>query len=100
MSPTGSIRERTVVQGTISIVKRPDTASYRIRFYRNETPDLLRPATAYIARGVAGLEVFLEECGMHSDTQRLIKDALKSECFANVLDYRVPDDVLKRYGLM
>jgi hypothetical protein len=55
---------------------------------------------AFVARGIPSLEVFLDAIGMQSDTQRAIKDALNSESFANILDYRVPDDVLRRYGLM
>jgi hypothetical protein len=63
-------------------------------------PEGLNPAAAYVARGAAGLDNFLDAIGLHADKQQATKDALKFESSTNILDYFVPNDVLKRFGLV
>ena len=88
------------MQGTISIVKVKDSDSFRVIFYGIDMPEGLNPAAAYMARGFAGLGKFLDAIGVHADKQQAIRDALKFESSTNLLDYSVPDDVLKRFGLI
>jgi len=88
------------MQGTISIVKLPESDSFRVIFYGTEMPEGLNPAAAYIARGGEGLTRFLDTIGVQSDKQQAIKDALKLESSTNILDYSVSDEVLRRFGLV
>jgi len=88
------------MQGTISIVKLSDADAFRVIFYGTEMPEGLDPAAAYIARGVDGLGNFLDAIGVHWDKQQAIRDALKVESSTSISGFFVPDDVLKRFGLI
>jgi hypothetical protein len=88
------------MQGTISIVKMKDADAFRVIFYGTETPEDLNPSAAYIAKGSDGLGNFLDAIGMDSDRQQAIRDALKLESSTNILNYSVPDDLLKHFGLV
>ena len=88
------------MQGTISIIKMNDADAFRVIFYGTEIPKSLNPAAAYIAKGSDGLGNFLEAIGMDSARQQAIQDALKIESSTNILDYSVPDYLLKRFGLV
>jgi predicted nucleotidyltransferase len=88
------------MKGTISILKKKDTDTFRVIFYGAEIPEVLNPAAAYIARRVDGLGKFLDAIGVDSSSQQAIQDALKIERSTNISDYFVPDDLLKRFGLI
>jgi hypothetical protein len=88
------------MQGTISIIKLKDADAFRVIFYGTETPEGLNPSAAYIAKGFDGLGNFLEAIGVDSARQQALKDALKIESSTNILGYAVPDDLLKRFGLI
>lgn len=87
------------MKGTISIVKMPNGEDFRVIFYGIEMPEELDPSASYVAKGMNGLSGFLEAIGIHSDKQQAIRDALRIESSTNILEYSVPDDVLKRFGL-
>jgi len=88
------------MQGTISILRIADSDSFRVIFYGIEIPEGLDPAAAYIARGFEGLNMFLTAIGVQPEKQQAIRDALRIESSTNLLDYSVPDEVLKRFGLI
>jgi hypothetical protein len=88
------------MQGTLSIVKLKDPDAYRLIFYGTEIPEGLNPAAAYVARGSQALGSVLTAIGIHSDRQQAIRDALRLESSTNVLNCVVPDEVLKRFGLV
>ena len=88
------------MQGTISIIKLTNATDFRVIFYGTEMPEGLNPAAAYIARGIDGLGKFLDAIEVHSNKQQAIKDALKIESSTSIPGHSVPDDVLKRFGLI
>ncbi|HVQ21352.1 MAG TPA: hypothetical protein VMS23_09930 [Terrimicrobiaceae bacterium] len=88
------------MQGTIAIIKLKEADDFRVIFYGTEIPEGLNPAAAYIAKGIDGLGNFLDAIGMDSDRQQAIRDALKLESSTNILNYSVPDDLLKHFGLV
>jgi hypothetical protein len=46
------------------------------------------------------LTTFSMQMGVDSDRQQAIRDALKLESSTNILNYSVPDDLLKHFGLI
>jgi hypothetical protein len=88
------------MEGTLSIIRLKNADTFRVIFYGVEMPEGLDPAAAYIAKGMDALGSFLDAIGMPSDRQQAIRDALRIESSTSVFSYDIPNDVLKRFGLL
>jgi hypothetical protein len=51
------------VQGTLAIIKLKGMDDFRVIFYGTEIPEGMNPAAAYIAKGIDGLDNFLDANG-------------------------------------
>jgi hypothetical protein len=63
-------------------------------------PEGMNPGASYVVRGFDELGDFLSAIGLGWDNQQTIKDELHIVNSTNLLDCSVPDDVLKRFGLL